>query len=239
MQQSLSLLLFVVLFQSVHAIRWSQFFRRRKMGQAVRVMKYDREANERNAISVLEFLDRSLKWHRLDDGVMGGQSETNHMANESGALEFKGTINTNGGGFCSIRAPFDGFPKGATGLRINYSGDGKTYKLTLSSGKPSTFGPSRSNPSWQADLVTRRGEKQAITIPFSTLLPSWGGGPLSQPSLEEQKAAKLDVSSIHELGFMLSLKLSDGSPNPEETFGQGICCMAECSGLPNKMAKTY
>lgn len=33
---------------------------------------------------------------------------------------------------------------------------------------------------------------------------------------------KLDVSEMKEMGFMLSLKLSHGRPNPVETFGEGI-----------------
>ena len=35
------------------------------MGQAVRIMKYDRAANERNAVSALRAFGHALKWHRL------------------------------------------------------------------------------------------------------------------------------------------------------------------------------
>lgn len=41
------------------------------MGQAMRMMKYDRAANERNAVGALNFVDHALHWYRLDDGVMG------------------------------------------------------------------------------------------------------------------------------------------------------------------------
>ena len=66
-------------------VRLRKFFRRRargeknkkknddieNMGQAMRMMKYDRAANERNAVGALNFVDHALHWYRLDDGVMG------------------------------------------------------------------------------------------------------------------------------------------------------------------------
>lgn len=156
-----------------------------------------------------------LEWHRLDDGVMGGRSETIHHTgpkneeagegskenNGVSILHFDGTINTNGGGFCSIRAPIpDGLPEGTTGIRIQFKGDGKTYKLTLSDGNKSMFGPSKRSPSWQADIPTKNKSSndddfETTIIPLTSLLPSWGGGPGSQPTPEERQAAQLDASS--------------------------------------------
>jgi hypothetical protein len=192
------------------------------MGQAVRTMKYDRAANERNAIRGLDFLDQALSWYRLDDGVMGGQSETIHSTLEGGALHFAGNINTNGGGFCSIRASIPaGLPANTKAFSLRLRGDGKTYKLTLSDGSKSTFGPSKRSPSWQADIPTN-GEEETVIIPISSLKPTWGGGPMSQPSAEDRSKVEFDATAIKEVGFMLSLKLSDGSPNPTKTFGEGI-----------------
>ena len=49
----------------------------------------------------LNLLGHTLKWHRLDDGVMGGQSETLHASStDTDELHFTGQINTQGGGFC-------------------------------------------------------------------------------------------------------------------------------------------
>lgn len=193
------------------------------MGQAVRIVKYDRAENERNAIPALtmDLLNQEaapLKWHRLDDGVMGGQSESLHACLKDGALHFTGQINTNGGGFCSIRSPLpEGLPENTTAIRVRFKGDGKTYKLLLSDGNRSMLGPSRRAPSWQYDIPTKKSEEsEEITIPFSSLKPSFGPRPVSS------ETAKFDASSMGEMGFMLSLKLSDGSSNPVETFGNGI-----------------
>jgi hypothetical protein len=191
-----------------------------EMGQAMRMVSYDRTCNERNAIASLQLGGHSLSWYRLDDGVMGGQSETSH-SDQDGHLSFQGQINTNGGGFCSIRTklPEGLLPTDTKAIRLRIIGDGKTYKLLLSDGSKSTFGPSRRSPSWQADIPTRNdGKEQVMDIPIHSLQPSW----VFRPSKEEQSNVNFDVSSVQELGFMLSLKLSDGSANPVVTFGEGI-----------------
>eukprot|EP00751_Fragilariopsis_kerguelensis_P026839 CAMPEP_0170870982 /NCGR_PEP_ID=MMETSP0734-20130129/25496_1 /TAXON_ID=186038 /ORGANISM="Fragilariopsis kerguelensis, Strain L26-C5" /LENGTH=224 /DNA_ID=CAMNT_0011250083 /DNA_START=243 /DNA_END=920 /DNA_ORIENTATION=- len=206
-------------------------------------MKYDRASNERNAIGALQFMEQSLHWFRLDDGVMGGQSETNHSvvvttsnnnneveggdggtASASAAasaaaavyLDFNGTINTEGGGFCSIRTNFDGGLSRGTNntkncIRIKFTGDGKTYKFLLSDGTRGF-----STPSWQQDIpTTSSGKEEILDISFDELQASLG--PRPAPS-----HLQLDPATMKEMGFMLSLKLTDGSPNPVETFGDGI-----------------
>jgi hypothetical protein len=185
------------------------------MGQILRIMAYDRAANERNAVEGLRLAGKTMKWHRLDDGVMGGQSETVHSFD--GVLNFSGQINCNGGGFTSIRSAIaGGLASDITGVRVTYVGDGKTYKVLFSDGNKSMFGPSRRSPSWQVDLPTKHGIEETATISFESLIPSLQGGPVDTVD------AKLDPTQIQEMGFMLSLKLSNGKPNPVETYGTGI-----------------
>ena len=196
--QRLSSLLVLLPFSVTASPRWWNQLKSRNqeegMGQVVRVMRYDRAGNEAAAIQALELLGEGLNWFRLDDGVMGGQSETKH-SNDSGGLHFKGTINTDGGGFCSIRARLPQcFQPRVTGFKLTFIGDGKTYKLTLSDGNASTGGPFSRTPSWQVDLPTQAGITKYM----------------------------LDITDIREIGLMLSLKLSDGRSNPKETFGEGI-----------------
>jgi len=187
------------------------------MGQVMRAARYDRAANERNAIPSLKFLGHTLKWHRLDDGVMGGQSETVHSSStDDSELHFSGQINTSGGGFCSIRSPIEGgLPAGTAAIRICYIGDGKTYKVLFSDGNKSAFGPSRRSPSWQCDLPTKKDADDMTTIRLDSLVPSLQGGPISTD-------VKINPTEVKEMGFMLSLKLSSGESNPVETFGSGI-----------------
>ena len=147
-------------------------------------------------------------------------------------LHFTGTINTDGGGFCSLRAtlPQDWNNNGAkeqddisvVGVRLRYRGDGKTYKFLLSDGVRGRSIAKR--PTWQCDLPTAATMDtwQERDIYFSELLPAFGGGPRNQPTDEEKAACVFHAHEMTEVGFMLSLRLSDGSPNPVSTFGQGI-----------------
>jgi hypothetical protein len=196
------------------------------MGNIMRMAAYDRAGNMQNAVPSTIFLGSpdALKWHRLDDGVMGGQSETQHC-DESGVLHFKGVINTNGGGFTSIRAPFAAgllTDDAISALKIRHRGDGKTYKVLLSDGTSS--GPMGTSPSWQMDLPTRQlkgsDEWETSVLPLDRFLPSFGGrSPLGE---KDRSKYTLRASEMKEIGLMLSLRLADGGPNPEETFGSGV-----------------
>jgi len=194
-----------------------------EMGNVGRMINYDRKGNVANAITSLQILDQELKWHRLDDGVMGGKSETLHESGNGGkVLRFCGTINTDGGGFTSVRAPIPSphLTDRTAALRVRYRGDGKTYKVLLSDG-----GGMRS-PSWQVDLptmaATEDGDADAaceVDLPLEDFRPAFGPRSVSE---KDRKKYKLVASEMRQLGFMLSLKLSDGSDNPVETFGEGI-----------------
>ena len=110
---------------------------------------------------------------------MGGQSESLHTSTDAGELHFTGKINTNGGGFTSIRSPIEGgLASDTTAIRVSYIGDGKTYKVLLSDGNKSAFGPSRRSPSWQTDLPTKRdGSEETTIISLDSFVPSLQGGP--------------------------------------------------------------
>ena len=155
---------------------------------------------------------------------MGGQSETilasfsqaSSDNDDEDELHFTGQINTQGGGFCSIRSTIEGgLPSDTAAIRVRYVGDGKTYKVLFSDGNPSAFGPSRRSPSWQSDLPTRDGKEETATIRLDSLTPSMQGGAVATDT-------KLDPFKVQQIGFMLSLKLSSGESNPVETFGCGI-----------------
>lgn len=188
------------------------------LGRASRMIRYDRALNERNAIPALNIMDAALSWYRLDDGVMGGQSETTHTCSEdNAALEFRGQINTTGGGFTSIRSKVpNGLPADTIALRLKVKADGKTYKLIVNDGVKSMMG----GISWQADIPTETGgTEQTVTVLLSDLKPTAAGRPRQ---INAEDVEPLLAPDMKEIGIMLSLSLSDGSPNPKETFGEGI-----------------
>ncbi len=204
------------------------------MGQAMRMMTYSQSKDIAKTISIPSVVinNAPLSFYKLDDGVMGGQSQT-HIekllqqietdgsdVGSKSCVVFAGTINTDGGGFTSIRSKLEnGIPNSARGLKLKYKGDGKTYKILLSDGKGG--GPFSSSPSWQCDLPTQSsGEMEECNVFFDEFIPSFGGrGTLSE---EERKKYDFVNEEMKQIGLMLSLKLSNGDPNPVETFGSGI-----------------
>ena len=114
----------------------------------------------RSTLASLAWRGSTLHWFRLDDNVMGGRSTTTMVSEngfavvevESSPLRFMGTINTNGGGFCSLRAtlPHDWCLNNnvqeekeeeeekeevhnqqsvVVGVRLRYRGDGKNVQV--------------------------------------------------------------------------------------------------------------
>lgn len=70
-------------------------------------------------------------WFVVNDGVMGGRSSGAPQMGERHMI-YSGVINTNGGGFSSIRYRMTpGELAGVDGLYITARGDGRNYKLSL------------------------------------------------------------------------------------------------------------
>ncbi len=198
------------------------------------MMSYSQTKDVANTVSIpsLVINNAPLSFYKLDDGVMGGQSQTHvdklfqgsTRAGAGSGVVFAGTINTNGGGFTSIRSSLDnGIPPSAKGLKLKYRGDGKTYKILLSDGKGG--GPFSSSPSWQCDLPTTTSNSNSEVLEesdllFKDFLPSFGGR--STLSEEQRKQYSFVNEEMRQIGLMLSLKLSNGVSNPVETFGSGI-----------------
>jgi hypothetical protein len=90
------------------------------MGTAKRAMAYDSKGNKKAAIPALQFDKTDLSWFRADDGIMGGKSVTIHDIDEEGVLYFKGTLDTKGGGFTSVRAPVEAgtIKPGTKGIKV-------------------------------------------------------------------------------------------------------------------------
>ncbi|WP_248285089.1 CIA30 family protein [Alteriqipengyuania abyssalis] len=106
--------------------------------------------------------DEFARWEVVNDGVMGGRSK-GHIEQVGGALSFTGTINPNGGGFTSLRRTLpESAMAGARWLRIVYSGDARTYEVTLRSDARergrriayrATLTPEESEGQWSLALI--------------------------------------------------------------------------------------
>ena len=64
-----------------------------------------------------------IRWRTVNDNVMGGRSRGGYRI-EDGALRFRGSTNTNGGGFSSIRSVPKSLALNGDGLALRLRGDG-------------------------------------------------------------------------------------------------------------------
>lgn len=138
-------------------------------------------------------------WRPVNDGVMGGLS-SGGARYENESLIFEGLINTNGGGFSSIRLPLSqGSLAGYSGLRFRVKSDGRIYKLTL---RGSTSYRGRS-VSFQAPLpATPEGEWADVMVDFNALQPTLFGQAL--------RGVEFDITQIQEMGLIIA----DGKDGP-------------------------
>lgn len=85
--------------------------------------------------SHLQGLQQQLQWQVFNDDVMGGQSQS-HFSSVGETLAFGGFVNTDGGGFASIRTipqTFINEPsiQSIVGIGIEVKGDGQRYQFGL------------------------------------------------------------------------------------------------------------
>ena len=140
----------------------------------------------------------AFEWYVVNDNVMGGRSLGGFEV-DNGHLRFSGALNTNGGGFASIRTrPVSADLSGAQQFRLRVRGDGRTYKLRLMT--------RTSRAGYSADFTTTPGEWLELTLPIDAFVPTWRGRRLDLPPVNPA-----DIASI---GFMIADGI-DGPFSPE------------------------
>lgn len=132
-----------------------------------------------------------LRWYRVNDNVMGGRSSGDFVLQE-GRLLFFGVLNTNGGGFASIRTEPQQLPIGDQDVfRLRVQGDGRRYQFRL--------GSAASNAAYLAEFKTEADQWLEIELPLSAFEPSFRGRRLDLPPI--------DPDAIVSVGFMIADKL--------------------------------
>jgi hypothetical protein len=128
---------------------------------------------------------QSLEWRVINDNVMGGRSlGTASVAGE--VLSFSGSLNTNGGGFASIRVSArDLLGDDAAGMRLKVRGDGRTYTFRLR--------PKNSRISYWSLFATEDGKWLEVTLPFASFWPNWRGRRLNAPAITAGEVAELGL----------------------------------------------
>ena len=169
------------------------------------------EETSRDCAFQLDLSDKSeiANWRVLLDGVMGGRSTGVRYA-EDGAMTFKGEINTNGGGFSSLRRSMrPGMIGGAGSLDMRVKSDGRAYKLTFRT-NASRWGRS---VSYQLDIPqTPKGKWTDLTLPLDGFRTSIFG--------RSVRAKPFDPKDVREMGIILA----DGIDGPFEFNLKSLAC---------------
>ena len=132
------------------------------------------------------------KWGIVNDGVMGGISQSNIYLNEVSNIIFAGNVSLeNNGGFASIRMGCDGNQlKGISKFLLRVKGDGNIFKFRL------TMNGSYAN--YSADFKTIKDQWMDVEIPLENFKPYYFGRSIRAP--------KLKVHRVNSLGILISDK---------------------------------
>lgn len=134
-------------------------------------------------------------WRAINDGVMGGLSDSGITISDEGVGVFSGNVSLeNNGGFASVRTSLDETDVSSfDGLAVRVAGDGKRYRIRLRTDQRFD------GIAYQAKFDTRPGEWMVIEIPFDDFVPTFRGRTLSN-------VQSLDTRKICQIGFMIADK---------------------------------
>lgn len=138
---------------------------------------------------------KCLDWYSVDDGVMGGVSQSRFTRAEEGIGHFHGELSDlHGGGFASVRTFLDDRDfSGLEGIRLRVKGDGRRYSFRIRN--DDRF----DGIVYKSDFTTLDGEWMAVELPFSGFKAAFRGRTL-------EDAMPLDLRQIVQIGILVSKK---------------------------------
>ena len=155
----------------------------------------DHSANDASRLTDFDDEQANARWQMTNDNVMGGRSDGD-VSFDGGVMTFYGDINTNGGGFSSVRLPIDqGTLEDATYVRLRLQTDGREpYRfLAIDAAGRTREVLHRRDLAFDDDQKDRW---QTITVDLTDLQPTFHGEPID--------AARLDPAKAVEIGFILN-----------------------------------
>lgn len=129
--------------------------------------------------------DARPEWRIVNDTVMGGRSSSSVSVREN-ALHFTGTLNTNGGGFTSVRS--GGVVVNADDhdlILVEAMGDGRDYQLRLTAASTGT--------TYRASFPTEPGEWRTVALPLDGFQATWRGRLLERPPIQAKEIGQVGV----------------------------------------------
>ena len=137
--------------------------------------------------------DALAPWQPVNDGVMGGRSNSLLRLGGEGHAVFEGVVSLeNGGGFASVRATTSALAAQAVvGYRLTVRGDGKRYKFNLRT--DAAF----DGVSYQAEFFPPNAQWATIDLRLAAFVPRYRGRVVVD-------AAVLDPSTVRQVGWMIA-----------------------------------
>ena len=134
-------------------------------------------------------------WKIVNDGVMGGSSNSTFSQNKEGHGVFKGNVSIeNNGGFASVRLQLSSFiVNDSKQLKIKLKGDGKNYQLRVKANASDYY-------SYITEFSTS-GSWETIVINLNNLYPSFRGRKMDQENF--------NAPSFEEISFLIANKKSE------------------------------
>lgn len=132
---------------------------------------------------------------RVNDGVMGGLSQSEMSFTPHGTALFEGIVSLeNYGGFASVRTyPLDFELDGYEGLAVRVKGDGRRYKLRLRTDDRVD------GTAYETEFDTKADTWITFQAPFRALVPTFRGRRV-------RLAPQLEGTAVRQIGFMIADK---------------------------------
>ena len=155
-------------------------------------------ADSKDIIYDFSTADQMDSWQIVNDGVMGGLSQSQMQLSGANTAIFAGNVSLdNFGGFASVRAiPTTNKTAGHTGIRLRVKGDGRNYQLRLRA--DDRF----DGASYRSEFSTQLGTWIVIDMPFAEMVPTFRGRVLTD-------LPPVDPAQIQQLGFLISNKVAE------------------------------
>ena len=142
-------------------------------------------------ITITNFEDAEAndQWQVVNDNVMGGRS-VGDRAFANGTMVFSGAINTDGGGFSSLRLPLlEPVLDDADRIVLRARSDGRSYFFTAADDLEG-----RQRVSFRAPIVFRQpGEWESVTVLLEDLFPVINGQSVVSEPFRRDLATRLGV----------------------------------------------
>ncbi|WP_296321967.1 CIA30 family protein [Winogradskyella sp.] len=141
-------------------------------------------------------------WYVVNDGVMGGLSQSTMQLNNNGHGVFSGYVTTeNNGGFASIRHAFS--TKDVTDydyIVLRVKGDNKTYQCRLKADEYQRF-------TYVQEFKTS-GDWQSIKLPLKDFYPYFRGYRLNRPNFNDNKLEQIGILIGNKTNERFSLEIA-------------------------------